>query len=326
MSSKIAYIKGPIQKEMDLFEDKFRESMKSNTPLIDKITYYIVKRKGKQMRPMFVFLSANLCGGITDRTYRAASLIEIIHTASLVHDDVVDDAMERRGFFSINALWKNKIAVLVGDFLLAKGLQLAAQYKDYDFLALISESTKAMSEGELLQIEKARKLDIEEGVYFDIIRQKTATLIASCCSSGAASAGADEKTIEKMRQLGEYIGIAFQIKDDLFDYEITNAIIGKPIGIDIKERKMTLPLIHALNKASHKDKKWMIRVVKRYNEDNKKVRELMEMVRNYGGISYTEEKMHFYKNKALKILNLLPECTSKNSLLALINYTIERKK
>lgn len=324
--SAVATIKAPIKAEMDLFEQKFKEVMRSKTPLIDKITYYIVRRKGKQMRPMFVFLSANLCGGITDRTYRAASLIEIIHTASLVHDDVVDDAMERRGFFSINALWKNKIAVLVGDFLLAKGLQLTTEFKDYDFLELISESTKAMSEGELLQIEKARKLDIEESVYFEIIRQKTATLIASCCSSGAASAGADDDTIKKMWELGELIGIAFQMKDDLFDYESSNTLIGKPVGIDIKERKMTLPLIHALEKSDSRTKKWITKIVKRHNEDNKKVKELISYVKQSGGIEYTEKKMLEYKNKALELIDTFPDSSSKESLSELVNYTIRRNK
>lgn len=325
--SRVDIIKAPIKKEMDLFELKFKDAMKSNTPLIDKITYYIVKRKGKQIRPMFVFLSAKLTGGeIVDRTYRAASLIEMIHTASLVHDDVVDDSMERRGFFSINALWKNKIAVLVGDFLLAKGLQLSAEYKDYDFLELISESTKAMSEGELLQIEKARKLDIQEDVYFEIIRQKTATLIASCCATGAASTGSNSEVIEKMRVLGETIGIAFQIKDDLFDFEATNSVIGKPVGIDIKERKMTLPLIYALQHCSKKDKKWMIKIVKRYNEDNKKVQELIQKVKESGGIEYAKQKMFNYRDKALAILSDFPESESKTSMVELINYTIERTK
>lgn len=325
--SRVDIIKAPIKKEMDLFELKFKDAMKSNTPLIDKITYYIVKRKGKQIRPMFVFLSAKLTGGeIVDRTYRAASLIEMIHTASLVHDDVVDDSMERRGFFSINALWKNKIAVLVGDFLLAKGLQLSAEHKDYDFLELISESTKAMSEGELLQIEKARKLDIQEDVYFEIIRQKTATLIASCCATGAASTGSNSEVIEKMRVLGETIGIAFQIKDDLFDFEATNSVIGKPVGIDIKERKMTLPLIYALQHCSKKDKKWMIKIVKRYNEDNKKVQELIQKVKESGGIEYAKQKMFNYRDKALAILSDFPESESKTSMVELINYTIERTK
>ncbi len=225
--ASVKSIKAPIATEMSLFEDKFKEVMKGSVPLLDKITHYIVKRKGKQMRPMFVFLAANLCGGVTERTYRAASLIEMIHTATLVHDDVVDDANKRRGFFSINALWKNKIAVLVGDFLLSKGLQLASQNKDYDFLEIISEATKEMSEGELLQIEKARRLDIKEEVYFEIIRQKTATLIAACCASGASSAGGSVEDVKKLKLLGEKIGVAFQIKDDLFDYESSVSLIGK---------------------------------------------------------------------------------------------------
>ena len=322
----IKSIKAPIAYEMDLFEDKFREVMKSNAPLLDRITHYIVKRKGKQMRPMFVFLTAQLCGGITERSYRAASLIEMIHTATLVHDDVVDDAFKRRGFFSVNALWKNKIAVLVGDFLLSKGLQLAAQFKDYDFLELISAATKEMSEGELLQIEKARKLDIEESVYFEIIRQKTATLIAACCSTGAASAGLKDQEVEKLRLLGEKIGIAFQIKDDLFDYESKPNLIGKPVGIDIKERKMTLPLIYALNKAEPKERRLMIKTVKKYNENNQKVAELIEKVKASGGIEYTKQKMVEYRNEALAILNDFPDSPAKQSLIDLIFYTTERKK
>lgn len=322
----IKSIKAPIAYEMDLFEDKFREVMKSNAPLLDRITHYIVKRKGKQMRPMFVFLTAQLCGGITERSYRAASLIEMIHTATLVHDDVVDDAFKRRGFFSVNALWKNKIAVLVGDFLLSKGLQLAAQFKDYDFLELISAATKEMSEGELLQIEKARKLDIEESVYFEIIRQKTATLIAACCSTGAASAGLKDQEVEKLRLLGEKIGIAFQIKDDLFDYESKPNLIGKPVGIDIKERKMTLPLIYALNKAEPKERRLMIKTVKKYNENNQKVAELIEKVKASGGIEYTKQKMVEYRDEALAILNDFPDNPAKQSLIDLIFYTTERKK
>jgi octaprenyl-diphosphate synthase len=238
----------------------------------------------------------------------------------------VDDAMERRGFFSINALWKNKVAVLVGDFLLAKGLQLTTEFKDYDFLELISESTKAMSEGELLQIEKARKLDIEEDIYFEIIRQKTATLIASCCSSGAASAGADEATVKQMWKLGELIGIAFQMKDDLFDYETSNTIIGKPVGIDIKERKMTLPLIYALKQADSKRKKWITKVIKRHNEDNKKVKELITYVKQSGGIEYTQKRMVEYRDQALQIINSFPDSHSRDSLVELVNYTIDRNK
>lgn len=322
----IQTIKAPIAEEMDLFEEKFKEVMKGNAPLLDKITHYIVKRKGKQMRPMFVFLAANLAGGVTDRTYRAASLIEMIHTATLVHDDVVDDANKRRGFFSVNALWKNKIAVLVGDFLLSKGLQLAAQFKDYDFLEIISAATKEMSEGELLQIEKARRLDIKEEIYFEIIRQKTATLIAACCASGASSAGANAEEVEKQRLLGEKIGIAFQIKDDLFDYESSAGLIGKPVGIDIKERKMTLPLIYALNNASRRDKRWMKNVVKNHNEDSKKVAELIEMVKKSGGIEYTKKKMYEIREEALDLIKSFTDSPSRQSLIDLVLFSTERSK
>ena len=319
-------IKAPIANEMSLFEDKFKEAMKGNAPLLDKITHYIVKRKGKQMRPMFVFLAANLCGGVSERSYRAANLIEMIHTATLVHDDVVDDANKRRGFFSVNALWKNKIAVLVGDFLLSKGLQLAAKHKDYDFLEIISAVTKEMSEGELLQIEKARRLDIKEEIYFEIIRQKTATLIAACCATGASSAGASQEEVEKLRLLGEKIGIAFQIKDDLFDYESSVSLIGKPVGIDIKERKMTLPLIYALNNSSKKEKRWMINVVKNYNEDQKMVTQLIQKVKISGGIEYTKKKMYEFRQEAMDIINTYPETPSRQSLIDLILYTTEREK
>jgi len=319
-------IKAPIADEMSLFEDKFKEAMKGNAPLLDKITHYIVKRKGKQMRPMFVFLAANLCGGVSERSYRAANLIEMIHTATLVHDDVVDDASKRRGFFSVNALWKNKIAVLVGDFLLSKGLQLAAKHQDYDFLEIISAVTKEMSEGELLQIEKARRLDIKEEIYFEIIRQKTATLIAACCATGASSAGASKEEVEKLRLLGEKIGIAFQIKDDLFDYESSVSLIGKPVGIDIKERKMTLPLIYALNNSSKKEKRWMINVVKNCNEDQKMVTQLIEKVKISGGIEYTKKKMYEYRQEAMDIINTYPDTPSRQSLIDLILYTTERDK
>jgi octaprenyl-diphosphate synthase len=319
-------IKAPIAREMVLFEDKFKEAIKGNAPLLDKITHYIVKRKGKQMRPMFIFLAANLCGGVSERSYRAANLIEMIHTATLVHDDIVDDANKRRGFFSVNALWKNKIAVLVGDFLLSKGLQLAAKHKDYDFLEIISEVTKEMSEGELLQIEKARRLDIKEDIYFKIIRQKTATLIAACCATGASSAGADKEEVEKLRLLGEKIGVAFQIKDDLFDYESSISLIGKPVGIDIKERKMTLPLIYALNNATRKEKRWMINVVKNHNENQKKVTELIQKVKASGGIEYTKKKMYEIREEAMDIIKTYPETPSRQSLIDLILYTTEREK
>ena len=318
-------IKLPIAKEMELFETKFKDAMLSKVPLLNRITYYIVRRKGKQMRPMFVFLVAKMVsdGGFDERTYRGASIVELIHTATLVHDDVVDDSNRRRGFFSVNALWKNKIAVLVGDFLLSKGLLLSIDNEDFDLLKLISIAVREMSEGELLQIEKARKLDITEDVYFEIIRQKTATLIAACCGIGAASVGATNETVQQMRKFGQYIGIAFQIKDDLFDY--TDDKIGKPTGIDIKEQKMTLPLIHTLNICSPKEKRWLINSVKNHNKDKKRVKEVIEFVKKSGGIEYTTSKMNDYKNRAIAILNNYPESPYKTSLLEMINYVVERK-
>lgn len=321
----VTSIKQPIKTEMELFESKFKEAMLTKVPLLNRITYYIVKRKGKQMRPMFVFLVAKMVsnGRFSERTYRGASVIELIHTATLVHDDVVDDSNRRRGFFSINALWKNKIAVLVGDFLLSKGLLLSIDNEDFDLLKLISVAVREMSEGELLQIEKARRLDITEEVYFDIIRQKTATLIAACCAIGAASVGADENEVQKMHRLGELIGIAFQIKDDLFDY--TEANIGKPTGIDIKEQKMTLPLIYTLNSCSKKDKKWLINSVKKHNTDKKRVKEVIAFVKNNGGIEYTTKKMIAYQEQAIEILNSYPDSEFKASLLTMINYVVERK-
>ena len=321
----IQQIKQPILKEMDLFEEKFKESMVSKTPLLNRITYYIVRRKGKQMRPMFVFLVAKMVsdGGFDERTYRGASIVELIHTATLVHDDVVDDSNQRRGFFSINALWKNKIAVLVGDYLLSKGLLLSIDNEDFDLLKLISIAVREMSEGELLQIEKARKLDITEDIYFEIIRKKTATLIAACCSIGAASVGSADDTIQLMRDFGENIGIAFQIKDDLFDF--TDDKIGKPTGIDIKEKKLTLPLIYTLNHCSQKDRAWVINSVKKHNKDKKRVKEVIAFVKQSGGIEYTEQKMHDYKNKALAILDSFPDSKYKESLLTMIDYVVERK-
>ncbi len=320
----VSEIKAPIENEMQEFELKFKASMKSSVPLLDKITRYIVKRKGKQLRPMFVFLAAKVCGEMNESTYRAASLIELLHTATLVHDDVVDDSNERRGFFSVNALWKNKIAVLVGDFLLSRGLLLSVDNKDFHLLGLVSNAVREMSEGELLQIEKARKLDIDEAVYFDIIRKKTASLIASCCACGAASVSSDEQVIEQMRAFGESVGIAFQIKDDLFDYgDGTN--IGKPTGIDIKEKKMTLPLIYALNNASFFEKRKIINIVKNNNNDPKKVAEVIDFVIKSGGIQYAEQKMNEYKNEALLRLSLFSDSPSKTSLLELVKYTTDRK-
>ncbi len=321
----IQQIKKPILKEMELFEEKFKESMVSSAPLLNRITYYIVRRKGKQMRPMFVFLVAKMVseGRFDERTYRGASIVELIHTATLVHDDVVDDSNRRRGFFSINALWKNKIAVLVGDYLLSKGLLLSIDHEDFDLLKLISIAVREMSEGELLQIEKARKLDITEAIYFEIIRKKTATLIAACCSIGAASVGANEDTVQEMREFGELIGTAFQIKDDLFDY--SDDKIGKPTGIDIKEKKMTLPLIYTLNHCSRKERSWLINSIKKHNKDKKRVKEIIAFVKENGGIEYTQQKMHEYKNKAIAILEKYPDSDYKKSLLTMIDYVVERK-
>lgn len=318
-------IKAPVAKEMEEFELKFRSSMKSSVSLLDKITGYIVKRKGKQMRPLFVFLSAKVCGEMNESTYRAASLIELLHTATLVHDDVVDDSNERRGFLSVNALWKNKIAVLVGDFLLSRGLLMSVENKDFHLLGIVSDAVREMSEGELLQIEKARKLDINEEVYFEIIRKKTASLIASCCACGASSVTSDKEVIGKMRAFGEAVGIAFQIKDDLFDYG-DGEDIGKPTGIDIKEKKMTLPLIYALNKASYLEKRKIIYIVKNNNNNPKKVAEVINFVLSSGGIQYAEKRMNEYKDKALKILSDFPESPSKQSLIGLVKYSTERKK
>lgn len=318
-------IKAPISKEMEEFESRFRESMKSKIPLLDKITHYIVKRKGKQMRPMFVFLSAKLCGGINDSTYVAASLIELLHTATLVHDDVVDDANLRRGFFSINALWKNKIAVLVGDFLLSRGLLMSVEKGEFELLRIVSTAVKEMSEGELLQMEKARKLNITEEVYFDIIRQKTASLIAACCRSGAHSSGTDPEMTKKMGLFGEKTGIAFQIKDDLFDYN-ANGKIGKPTGIDIKEKKMTLPLIYALSKADSNDKKWVINTIKNHNDNKDRVAKVIDFVLASGGIEYAKSKMLSYRDEALEILHTFEDSEARKALQSLVEYTIERKK
>jgi len=321
----IEKIKAPIAEEMKLFENKFYQSMKSHVPLLDRITHYIVRRKGKQMRPMFVFLTAKMTGEFQERSYRAASLIELIHTATLVHDDVVDDSDIRRGFFSINALWKNKIAVLVGDYLLSKTLILSTENEDFDLLKVVSVAIKEMSEGELLQIEKARKLDITEEVYFEIIRQKTATLIAACCEGGARSVGAAEEVCKKMNRFGNLVGIAFQIKDDLFDYTSSD-LIGKPVGIDIKEKKMTLPLIHVLNKVSEKDRKWLINSVKRHNNNKKRVREVIQFVKDNGGIEYTQKIMRQYSAEAKEILADFPHSEYKDSLITMVDYVMEREK
>ena len=322
----VEQIKEPIYAEMEMFEEKFTASMSSKVALLNRITHFIVNRKGKQMRPMFVFLTAKMLnkGSVNERTYRGASVIELIHTASLVHDDVVDDSNMRRGFFSVNALWKNKIAVLVGDFMLSKGMLLCIEHNDFDLLKIISVAVREISEGELLQIEKARKLDITEEVYYNIIRQKTATLLAACCAMGARTVQDDDAVVEKMRRFGELIGMAFQIKDDLFDYG--EVAIGKPTGIDIKEQKMTLPLIYTLNNVSTAEKNWLIQSVKRYNRDKKRVREVIEKVKATGGLAYAEKKMEEYRQKALEILLEFPKDEYRDALELMVNYVISRKQ
>ena len=322
----VEQIKEPIYEEMELFEEKFTASMSSKVALLNRITHFIVNRKGKQMRPMFVFLTAKILnqGKINERTYRGAAVIELIHTASLVHDDVVDDSNLRRGFFSVNALWKNKIAVLVGDFMLSKGMLLCIENEDFDLLKIISVAVREISEGELLQIEKARKLDITEDVYYNIIRQKTATLLAACCAMGARTVQDDDQVVEKMRLFGEYIGMAFQIKDDLFDYGET--AIGKPTGIDIKEQKMTLPLIYTLNNVSTAEKNWLIQSIKRYNRDNKRIKQVIEKVKTAGGLAYAEEKMEEFRQKALALLLEFPQDPYRNALEQMVNYVISRKQ
>ncbi|MFD2553680.1 polyprenyl synthetase family protein [Sphingobacterium tabacisoli] len=317
-------IQRPIATELSTFETKFKQSMQSSVPLLDIITQYLYKQKGKQMRPMFVFFAAGLCGEITESTYRGASLVELLHTASLVHDDVVDNANERRGFFSINALWKNKVAVLVGDFLLSKGLLLSVNSNEHNLLKIVSEAVEQMSEGELLQIEKARKLDIKEDIYYEIIRKKTASLIASCCASGASSAKADTETIELMRLFGEKVGLAFQIKDDLFDFGLDD--VGKPVGNDIKEKKMTLPLIYALSNTSTSEKRRIINLVKNHNENNEKVEEVIQFVRSSGGLEYATERMMQFQQEAFDILAKFPDNVYKEGLKQLVTFTTERKK
>jgi octaprenyl-diphosphate synthase len=304
-------IKKPIAAEIDVFEEKFKASMQSSVPLLDRITHYIVKRKGKQIRPMFVFFAASLCGGINESTYRGAALVELVHTASLVHDDVVDNSYQRRGFFSINALWKNKIAVLVGDYLLTKGMLLSLDHDDFDL-------------GELLQVEKARKTNTDESIYYEVIRQKTASLIASCCACGASSAGAGAEDIEKMRLFGEKIGIAFQIKDDMFDFGTDD--VGKPLGIDIKEKKITLPLIYSLNNTTSSEKKRIISLVKNHKDDPEKIGQIIKFVQQTGGLAYAESQMQKYQNEAFEILNTFPPGEARTGLEQLVRYTTERKK
>lgn len=322
MSHNLEKIKAPVHQELIQFEKHFKESMKSSAPLLDKITYYIVQKKGKQIRPILVFLTAKLCGEIRDSTYVAASLIELLHTATLVHDDVVDDAYERRGFFSVNALWKNKIAVLVGDYLLSQGMNIALETNNYRHLHTVSKAIKQMAEGELIQIEKARKLDIKEEVYYDIITKKTASLIAAACAAGASSTNSDPEILDKFWKLGEKMGIAFQIKDDLFDYGEDN--IGKPRGIDIKEKKMTLPLIYALQHADYATKKKVIHTIKNESNNETKVREIIDFVKKSGGMEYASDVMVSYQNEAIEILREFEPSPTRDALESLVYFVTQR--
>ena len=322
---EIKKIKEPIKEEMEVFEKKFKTSMMSEISLLNRITFFIVKRKGKQIRPMFVFLVAKLLGNekVNERSYRGAALIELIHTATLVHDDIVDDSYKRRGFFSINTLWKNKIAVLVGDYLFSKGLLLSVDNKDFDLLKIISKVVKEMSEGELLQLEKSRDFEITENIYYEIIRKKTAVLIASCCSIGATSVMSSQSDIDKIYEFGELLGMIFQIKDDLFDY--TNKMIGKPTGIDLREKKITLPLIYTINNVDRKEKKWIINSIKNHNKEKKIINKIIKKVINAGGIEFSLKKINSFKEKALNILYTFPKSKYRDSLELLINYIINRK-
>ena len=323
--SSLSFIKAPIEKEMQQFETVFRNSMKTKVPLLDIIMNFIIRRKGKQMRPMFVFLTAKMLGVVTEKTFTAATLIELLHTATLIHDDVVDEAYERRNFFSINALWKNKISILVGDYLLSRGLLYAIDNDAIDVLRIVSNAVKEMSEGELLQIEKARKLDITEDIYFEVIKKKTATLIASCTASAAVSTNCSDDMVKKMWQFGEFVGIAFQIKDDIFDYQ-KSSLIGKPTGNDIKEKKMTLPLIHVLNNISEKEKNYILKTVKKHNKNQNKVNEVIQFVIDKGGIDYATKIMKSYRDRAIALLSDLPENDAKLSLIEMVNYTVDRNK
>jgi len=322
---KLDDIRRPVQQEMDEFNKRFRRSVSSHIPLLTIVTRYVLKKKGKQMRPLFVFLSAKMTGQITESTYHAASLVELMHTATLVHDDVVDDSNERRGIFSVKAIWRSKVAVLFGDYLLAQGLLLAVRHKDYALLEIVSEASKEMSEGELLQIQKSRSLNIDTETYYEVIRKKTASLIASCTSSGAQSSGASRETIDLVYSLGINIGMAFQIKDDLFDYE-GRGNIGKPAGNDIKEKKFTLPLIYALNQADRGKRGYIIRMIKKGNTSPKVIGEVVQFVKEMGGIAYATEKMTEYKDKALEQLDLMEPSEAREAMKDLVNFTVSRKK
>ncbi len=322
-------IQRPIAEEMRVFEGRFREAMRSRVALLDRVMHYIVRRKGKQMRPMFTLLSARQFGPVNDNGFVAASLIELLHTATLVHDDVVDTSPLRRGFFSINALWKNKIAVLVGDYLLSRGLLLAVEHRQFELLGIVSRAVREMSEGELLQLEKARSLNFDEAVYFDIIRQKTASLIAACCASGAAAGGASPDEVERMRRFGELAGIAFQIKDDLFDYPVNgpdSSPTGKPTGLDIKERKLTLPLIHALRQVPSGDRRWMVRAVKARQQDRAAVDRVVRRVVEVGGVAHAQRRMLELRDQALEVLHTFADTPARRSLEGLVHLTVDREK
>jgi octaprenyl-diphosphate synthase len=323
--TSIEKIQFPIKEEISAFEDLFKASMKSKIPLLNIITNFILRRKGKQMRPVFVFLSAKLNGEVSDNTYTAASLIELLHTATLIHDDVVDESNERRGFFSINALWHSKIAVLMGDYLLAKGLLLSVKYKAYDLLEIVSDAVREMSEGELLQLQRSRTMNITREQYFEIIRKKTATLLSACAGCGAKSVGCDDKVIDRMKLFGEYVGVSFQLKDDLFDYQ-SKGIIGKPTGNDIKEKKFTLPLIYALENSTRTEKQHILRTINKHNNNSEKIKTVVQFVESKGGLTYTSEMMFSYRDKAVELLSIYPSSKVKDSLIAFVNYNIERHR
>ncbi len=323
--STINKIKAPIEKDLQEFEPYFKKSLQSDIPLLTTILNFLYRTKGKQLRPMFVFLSAKLFGETNESSLLAACSVELLHTATLVHDDVVDESYERRGSFSVNALWKNKLAVLVGDYILAKGLLMQLENKKYNFLHLISRAVQDMSEGEILQMKKSRKLDIDDDTYFEIIRKKTASLIATSMAIGTASTTDDEETVEKMYRIGQDVGIAFQIKDDIFDYQ-SKGLIGKPIGNDIKEKKITLPLLHILNTAEKSERKRILHLIKRKNKDTKVVKELIQLVIDRGGLEYAETRMNEFKNKAIDALQEFPDCEARESMIELMEYITTRKK
>jgi octaprenyl-diphosphate synthase len=323
LSGILNEIKKELNSDLIKFEKVFAENTRTRVSLLNTIMNYIVRRKGKQIRPLFVLLTARCFGELSEKSYRGASLVELLHTATLVHDDVVDESMKRRGFFSINALWKNKIAVLVGDYLLSRGLLMSVHNKDFELLEIVTDAVKRMSEGELLQLEKARRLDITEEVYFEIIASKTASLFASCCAIGASSMNQSHEIISEMKQFGEFAGIAFQIKDDLLDFGDHDS--GKPKGIDIKEKKMTLPLIHALMKASKADRKRIIHIIRKHNTKKEKVDEVVEFIRLSGGVSYAKEQMNYYREQAIKKLTVIENSRHKEMLISLVDFIIERK-